>query len=66
MEIRYACLSCPPVPTTVPMRGLLRVHTVRFFTPTEKMAYGWADYNRELNPEEVEEYKLEMLGQWQK
>lgn len=61
MIARYATLLRPPGPGAVPCDGLIQCGYTEGYTPSRHHAWGWADYNRELTPEEVRHYDLEKL-----
>jgi len=61
---RYGTLMRPPGPGAVPRRGLLSTNGTHTTMPTGHFAWGTADYDRELNPEEVYEYELEFVGEF--
>lgn len=54
----------PPAPGSVPKLGLVETHTAHCTAPSGHEAWGWVEYSRELNPEEVEEYELEFVVRW--
>ena len=58
---RYATLMRPPGPGAVPRKGLVSTEGQHTTTPTGRFAWGVADYNRELNQEEVDDYELEFV-----
>lgn len=58
---RYYCIMRPPMPGGLPHPGLLEVEAFaerRYVPEIDRMAWGWADYVRELAPAEVSEYEL--------
>ena len=61
---RYGTLMRPPAADAVPKKGLLKTVGRHAKTPNGHFIWGTADYNRELNPEEIEEYELEFMGEF--
>lgn len=56
---RYYCRYRPPVPGSIPREGL--THVADFDYPQSFngiTAHGWAEYNRELTPKEIDDYEL--------
>jgi hypothetical protein len=64
---RYGTLMRPPGPGAVPRKGLVSVSEPgnHVTTPTGRFAWGTADYDRELNPEEVVGYELEYITDYE-
>jgi hypothetical protein len=58
---RYGTLMRPPGPGAIPRKGLVSTNGQHLTTPTGHFAWGVADYNRELNQEEVDAYELEFV-----
>lgn len=59
---RYGTLMRPPGPGAVPRRGLLQVKNVHQHAPSGHKTWGWAEYDRPLTDEEIEEYELEFIA----
>jgi hypothetical protein len=55
----------PPGPGAIPRKGLVSTNGQHLTTPTGHFAWGVADYNRELNPEEVDGYELEYITDYE-
>ena len=56
---RYYCKYRPPVPGSIPKAGL---HQIADFDYPQSFngigCWGWAEYTRELTPEEIANYEL--------
>lgn len=61
LYVRYAALMRPPGPGAVPRDGLRETGYTEGYTPSGHHAWGWADYNRYLSPEEISHYDLEYV-----
>ncbi len=61
MIVRYAFLMRPPMPGAMPREGLLECKEIRGTAPSGHHAWGWADYDRQLSPEEIQNYELEYV-----
>lgn len=59
MIIRYSTLLRPPGPGAVPRDGLKDCGYTEHTTPSGHHAWGWAEYSRELTPEELHHYDME-------
>lgn len=60
---RYYCLYRPPMPGAIP-KGAKEVEAFderRYCPEADVRAWGWAEYDRPLLPEEVDEYELDPL-----
>ena len=60
-EYKYFCPMRPPTLGAVPKEGLYYVEAFRarkFVNSIERLAWGYAVYNRELTADEVAEYEL--------
>ena len=56
---RYYCKYRPPMPGGIPLNGL--VNTAGYDWPQSFNgigAWGFAEYNRELTPKEIDDYEL--------
>lgn len=58
---RYATLFREPGPGAVPKDGLLFCGYTRDKTPSGRLSWGFADYDRKLTEEEVKQYELEYV-----
>ena len=59
--VRYATLFRAPGPGAVPKDGLICCGYTRGTTPKGRLAWGWADYNRNLTEKEISDYELEYV-----
>lgn len=59
---RYATLMRPPMPGGIPRRGLVQTKDIEGTTPKGHHAWGWAEYDRELSEQEIDQYELEYIS----
>lgn len=61
---RYYCIAYPPAPDTLPATCIPVEHcsfdTRCYIAAIDRMAWGWAEYGRELPPAEIARYELIM------
>ena len=61
---RYGTLMRPPGPGAVPRRGLIQTIGKHFNAPSGHFCWGLAEYDRQLTDEEISEYELEFIGEY--
>lgn len=59
----YATLFREPAPGAIPQAGLQECRYDRVQTPSGRMAWGEAVYNRQLTDAEIKSYELEYMGE---